>query len=193
MKNDEHILMCIMAESAAGKDRLVNELCNRNNLTQLISYTTRVRRSNEGDTHIFVDEETYQQMKDDNNIAAYTYINGNHYWSTINQLYESDFYVIDPRGIELLKALNLPKLHLITVYVNVPEDIRKERARLRGDDMNVYRNRCLSEREQFRDMKKNMNVDYVVPNVDFAKSYSVLKWIATVEGVWKNHQEDKTE
>lgn len=188
--NKEHVLMCVMAESAAGKDRLVNELCNRNNLTQLISYTTRVKRTNEGDTHIFVDEETYQQMKDDNNIAAYTYINGNHYWSTINQLYESDFYVIDPRGIESLKALNFPNLHLVTVYINVPEDVRKERAKLRGDDMNVYRNRCLSEREQFRDMKKNMNVDYVVPNVDFAKSYSVLKWIATVEGVWKNHQED---
>ena len=188
--NKEHVLMCVMAESAAGKDRLVNELCNRNNLTQLISYTTRVKRTNEGDTHIFVDEETYQQMKDDNNIAAYTYINGNHYWSTINQLYESDFYVIDPRGIESLKALNFSNLHLVTVYINVPEDVRKERAKLRGDDMNVYRNRCLSEREQFRDMKKNMNVDYVVPNVDFAKSYSVLKWIATVEGVWKNHQED---
>ena len=188
--NKEHVLMCVMAESAAGKDRLVNELCNRNHLTQLISYTTRARRANEDDTHIFVDEETYQQMKDDNNIAAYTYINGNHYWSTINQLYESDFYVIDPRGIESLKALNFPNLHLVTVYVNVPEDVRKERAKLRGDDMNVYRNRCLSEREQFRDMKKNMNVDYVVPNVDFAKSYSVLKWIATVEGVWKNHQED---
>lgn len=188
--NKEHVLMCVMAESAAGKDRLVNELCNRNNLTQLISYTTRARRANEDDTHIFVDEETYQQMKDDNNIAAYTYINGNHYWSTINQLYESDFYVIDPRGVESLKALNFPNLHLVTVYINVPEDVRKERAKLRGDDMNVYRNRCLSEREQFRDMKKNMNVDYVVPNVDFAKSYSVLKWIATVEGVWKNHQED---
>ena len=191
--NKEHVLMCVMAESAAGKDKLVNELCNRNNLTQLISYTTRARRANEDDTHIFVDEETYQQMKDDNNIAAYTYINGNHYWSTINQLYESDFYVIDPRGVESLKALNLPNLHLVTIYVNVPEDVRKERAKLRGDDMNVYRNRCLSEREQFRDMKKNMNVDYVVPNIDFAKSYSVLKWIATVEGVWKNHQEDKTE
>lgn len=188
--NKEHVLMCVMAESAAGKDKLVNELCNRNHLTQLISYTTRARRANEDDTHIFVDEETYQQMKDDNNIAAYTYINGNHYWSTINQLYESDFYVIDPRGIESLKALNFPNLHLVTVYINVPEDVRKERAKLRGDDMNVYRNRCLSEREQFRDMKKNMNVDYVVPNVDFAKSYSVLKWIATVEGVWKNHQED---
>ena len=188
--NKGHVLMCVMAESAAGKDKLVNELCNRNHLTQLISYTTRARRTNEDDTHIFVDEETYQQMKDDNNIAAYTYINGNHYWSTINQLYESDFYVIDPRGVESLKALNLPNLHLVTVYINVPEDVRKERAKLRGDDMNVYRNRCLSEREQFRDMKKNMNVDYVVPNVDFAKSYSVLKWIATVEGVWKNHQED---
>ena len=72
--NKEHVLMCVMAESAAGKDRLVNELCNRNHLIQLISYTTRARRANEDDTHIFVDEETYQQMKDDNNITAYTYV-----------------------------------------------------------------------------------------------------------------------
>lgn len=193
MKNDEHILMCIMAESAAGKDRLVNELCKKNNWNQLISYTTRPQRPNEGATHIFVDENMYRQMRQDNEIAAYTCINGNHYWSTVDLLYDSDFYVVDPSGLETLKALNLPNLHLVSVYINVPEEIRKERAMSRGDNINTYRSRCLSEREQFRDMKKNMNVDYVVPNVDFAKSYSVLKWIATVEGVWKNHQEDKTE
>ena len=193
MFDKEHVLICVMAESAAGKDRLVSEICNRNNYTQLISYTTRPRRVNEGDTHIFVDEDSYQHMKANNDIAAYTYINGNHYWSTVDQLYQCDFYVIDPLGVESLKALNLPNLRIVTVYINVPEEIRKERAKLRGDDMIVYRSRCISEREQFRNMKKNMDVEWVISNVDFAEAYSMLKWLANVKGVWKNHMEDSTE
>lgn len=193
MMQNEHVLMCIMSESSAGKDTLVNELCKRNGLTQLISYTTRTQRKNEGATHIFVDTDIYTSMKESNEIAAYTYINNNHYWSTIDQLYDSDFYVIDPAGVASLKVLNLPNIRIVTVYINVPEDIRKERALVRGDDINTYRSRCLSERQQFRDMKKNMDVDYVVPNIDLSKSYSVLKWICDVEGVWKNHMDETKE
>lgn len=190
---NEHVLMCIMGESACGKDTLVNELCKRNGWTQLISYTTRPQRKNEGATHIFVDTDIYMAMKENNEIAAYTYINNNHYWSTIDQLYDSDFYIIDPSGIASLKALNLPNLRIVTVYINVPEDVRKERAMKRGDDVVTYKARCFSERNQFREMKKNMDVDYVIPNINFAKAFSVLKWIATVEGVWKNHEEDSFE
>lgn len=185
---NEHVLFCVMAESAAGKDRLVSELCERNNWNQLISYATRPKRQNEGETHIFVDTDVYQAMRDDNNIAAYTYIDGNHYWSTIDQLYESDFYIIDPVGIQSLKELDLPNLRIVTVYINVPEEIRKERVKARGDNPAIYRSRCLSERQQFRDMKKNMEVDYVIPNIDFAKAYSVLKWIADVEGIFLQHE-----
>ena len=55
----KHTLLCIMGESACGKDTLVNQLCERNNYSKLISYTTRPHRDNEGNTHIFVDEDTY--------------------------------------------------------------------------------------------------------------------------------------
>ena len=190
--NKEHVLLCVMAESAAGKDTLVNKLCEKTNYRQLISYTTRPRRVNEGDTHIFVAEEDYQEMLKANQVAAYTEINGYKYWSTIDQLYLMDIYVIDPFGIETLKKLNLPNLKIVTIYINVPEEVRKERAIARGDDINTYRSRSLSERQQFRDMKKDMDVDYVIPNIDSAKAYSVLKWISTVEGLWKNHTEDTT-
>ena len=189
MEQQEHVLMCIMGESSSGKDSLVTELCTRNGWSQVCSYTTRERRVNEGETHRFVDEDFFNQLKFSNQIAAYTYINGNHYWSTIDQLSESDFYIIDPIGGQSLKALHLPNLRIVTVYINVPEDIRKQRAMNRGDDMNVYRNRCMSERSQFRDMKKNMDVDYVVSNIDFAEAYSILKWIADVKGIWKNKKE----
>lgn len=186
MDNKEHVLMCIMGESSSGKDILVNHLCKTSNFTQLISYTTRPQRKNEGATHIFVDEDIYNSMKENNEIAAYTNINNNHYWSIVEQLYDSDFYVIDPIGVGSLKNLNLPNLRIVTVYINVPEDIRKERAMKRGDDINTYKARCFSERNQFREMKKNMNVDYVVPNISFAKAYSCLRHIADIEGVWKN-------
>lgn len=192
MLNKEHILLCVMAESSAGKDTLVNKLCERTGYRQLISYSTRPRRTNEGDTHIFVTEEDYQQMLEAGQVAAYTEINGYRYWSTIDQLYVTDIYVIDTLGVEVLKSLNLPNLRIVTVYINVPEEIRKQRAKSRGDDMNVYRSRSLSERQQFRDMKKNMAVDYVIPNTDLAKSVSVLKWICSVEGLFMN-KEDTTE
>lgn len=192
MNNREHILLCIMAESAAGKDRLTNQLCDREGFSQLISYTTRARRINEGDTHVFVSEDEYNQMLEDGQIAAYTFINNSHYWCTIEQLYSADVYVIDPIGVQTLKALNLPDLHIVTIYLNVPEEVRKDRAMTRGDDIGVYRGRCLSERQQFRNMKKNMDVDYVIPNIDFAKAYSCLKYIANIEGLWKNHMEDRT-
>ena len=188
--SDEHVLICVLGESSCGKDTLVNQICKTSNLTQLISYTTRPQRKNEGATHIFVDEDIYNSMKENNEIAAYTNINNNRYWSTIEQLYDSDFYIIDPIGVDSLKNLNLPNLRVVTVYINVPEDVRKERAIKRGDDVVTYKSRCFSERNQFREMKKNMDVDYVVPNIDFAKAFSALKWIVTVEGVWKNHEEE---
>ena len=77
------------------------------------------------------------------------------------------------------------------MYINVPESIRKERAMKRGDKLDVYRKRCLSEREQFRQMKKDIDVDYVVSNLEFSKAFSILKWIATAEGLFMN-KEDNT-
>lgn len=186
----EHVLLCVMAESSAGKDTLVNKLCEKTNYRQLISYTTRPRRVNEGDTHIFVTDDDYQEMLKEGQVAAYTEINGYKYWSTIDQLYLMDIYVIDPFGVKTLKQLNLPNLKIVTVYINVPEEIRRQRAKSRGDDMNIYRSRSLSERHQFREMKKNMEVDYVIPNIEWAKSVSVLKWICNVEGLFKNKEEE---
>jgi guanylate kinase len=107
-------------------------------------------------------------------------------------LYQNSYYIIDPIGVRVLKSLDLPDIRFVTIYINVPESLRRERAMKRGDRPDVYRKRCLSEREQFRQMKKDMDVDYVVSNVDFAKAYSIVKWITTAEGLFMN-MEDTTE
>ncbi len=193
MENKEHILICLMGKTASGKDTLANKLCERTGLRQIISYTTRERRTNEGDTHIFISDEEYQALEDSGQIAAFTQIGPYKYCCTINQLYENDIYVIDPIGVQHLRELNLPNLRLVTVYVNTPDDIRKERAlNKRGDDRLTFMKRDMAEKDQFRVMLKNADFDYAVSNIEWPKAYSVLRWIGTVEGVYK-HQEDTTE
>ena len=194
MENKEHVLLCILGRTASGKDSLTNKLCERTGLKAVISYTTRPRRENEGDTHIFTTKETYEQMQADGNVAAYTEIAGNLYWTTVDQLYSNDAYIIDYDGLKTLKALNLPNLRLVSVFINTPDEVREERAlNLRKDDKAKFRVRNFSEAGQFREMLKNADFDYAVSNVDFAKAYSCLRWISQVEGAWKNNTEDTTE
>lgn len=194
MDNKEHVLLCVMGKTASGKDTLANKLCERMGLKQIISYTTRDRRVNEGDTHIFISDDEYNALESAGSIAAFTQIGPYKYCCTIEQLYNNDVYVIDPVGVENLRNLNLPNLRLVTVFVNTPDHIREQRAlNSRGDDKTKFRTREFAEREQFRNMLKEANFDYAVSNIDLAKAYSCLRWIATVEGCWKNNEEDTTE
>ena len=194
MQNKEHTLLLIIGRTASGKDTLVNKLSERTGLKQLISYTTRDRRQNEGDTHKFVSETDYQKMLTNNEVAVDSNIAGSYYWSIIPQLYKADVYIVDYVGYKKLKALNLPDLRLVSVYINVPDDIRRERAlNHRKDDRLVFMKRDLDERPQFREMLKNADFDYAISNIDASKAYSVLRWISTVEGAWKNHLEEEAE
>jgi guanylate kinase len=188
MDNKEHVLLCVMGRTSCGKDTLVNKLCERTGLTAINSYTTRPRRNNEGDTHIFSTKEEYEQMQAEGNVAAYTEIAGNYYWTTIEQLYEHSIYIIDPRGVETLRQLNLQNLRIVTIFINTPDDVRKDRAiNRRGDDRLTFMKRDMSEREQFRVMLRNADFDYAISNIDMSKAYSVLRWISQIEGAWKNN------
>ena len=69
--NKEHTLLLVLGRTASGKDSLVNKLCERTNLKSVTSYTTRPRRTNEGDTHIFTTEDVYEQMQLEGRVAAF--------------------------------------------------------------------------------------------------------------------------
>ena len=189
MNNNEHVLLCLLGKTGSGKDLLANKLHERAGLKQLISYTTRERRVDEGDTHIFISDEEYQALEDSGQIAAFTQIGQYKYCCTIKQLYENDLYIIDYRGIQHLRGLNLPNLRWVTVVINVPDDMREQRSlEQRKDDKAKFRARSFAEREQFREMLKNADFDYSVNNIEWPKAYSCLRWIATVEGVFKNEE-----
>ena len=177
----KHKLFCIMGETASGKDTLTKKLCEDTGIKAIVSYTTRPRRTNEGDTHIFVDDSVYEQMKD--NLAAYTEINGFRYWTTIEQIYDNDIYIIDPNGLETLENLGLEDIDICSIYINVPIEVRLERALYRGDSVEDFFSRNKSEMRQFIQMKAAGGFDYAISNLNEDKAYAVLKYIVEVETV----------
>ena len=186
----EHVVILLVGRTGSGKTSLIKKLCEKTGLRQLVSHTTRPpRKDSKNDDHIFVDVDTYLQAKVNDEIAAETEIAGNYYYATKEQLYNADLYTIDPAGRSGLLAMNLPNIRFVTVYISCPNEERERRALRRGDDKHVYRVRDYSEKQQFKHFVLNEQWDYSICNQDFAKAYSCLRWIAQIEGCWKNDKE----
>lgn len=190
MKNNEHVIILVVGKTGSGKSSLIKKLCERTGLKELCSYTTRAKRSDTDNDHVFVSVEDYLRAKENGEVAIDGEIAGNYYYSTIEQLYEADLYTINPEALNRLLAMELPNIRFIVVYIACPDKIREERAIKRGDDKHRFRVRDFSERQEFRKFVSEEKWDYAISNLDFPKSYSVLRWISTVEGVWQNNEEE---
>ena len=185
----EHIVILLVGKTSSGKSSLIKKICDRKGYTQLTSYTTRPKRSQQDTDHIFVDVEQYLRDKESGDIIAETEIAGNYYYATRNQIYEADFYTVDPIGRDVLLSMDLPGIRFVTVYITCPDNLREERALKRGDNKHTYRVRNYSERQQFRRFVTDEQWNYAINNLDFAKSYSVLNWICDIEKLWANKEE----
>lgn len=186
--SNEHVVILLVGKTNSGKSSLAKKLCERSNLVALQSYTTRERRSETDSDHTFVNVEEYIRAKENGEIAVDAEIAGNYYYSTVEQLYDSDIYTINPDALDRLLVLDLPNIRFVTVYISCPDKIREERAMKRGDDKHKFRIRSHSERQEFRKFVSDEKWDYAINNLDLAKSYSVLRWISQVEGLWKNNK-----
>lgn len=190
MKNNEHVVILVVGKTGSGKSSLIKRLCERTGLKELCSYTTRPKRSEVDADHVFVSIEEYLRAKESGEIAIDGEIAGNYYFSTIEQLYNADLYTINPEALNRLLAMELPNIRFVVVYISCPDKIREERIMARGDDKHKYRVREFSERQEFRKFVTEEKWDYAINNLDFPKSYSMLRWISTIEGAWQNNKEE---
>lgn len=125
------MITLIIGRSAAGKDTLA-QLVNENSpLCAVKSYTTRPPRTENEDSHHFVDEDFYQTIKDE--VVAHTTINGYRYFATRYCVANAGLYVIDPEGAyELMENMNDTAFQVI--YVSADPDERRCHAILRADN-----------------------------------------------------------
>lgn len=140
-----------IGRTASGKSSIAKAVCVKMGLTQVISYTTRPMRKSEknGSDHIFISED--EVYKYENDIAAYTEINGYKYFTTFEQIESSDVYVIDPIGVDNLKIKCGDKYDFVEIYIRTPQKLAETRARMRGDKLKDFKERWVSENKQFTD------------------------------------------
>ena len=161
-KMDKKIIpkILLVVESGSGKNTIQDYLSSLYGYVPLLSYTTRPKRFPEENTHTFITEDEYHRYKKENNIVAYTYYNGNHYFATEQQLKDSDVYIIDVEGIKYLKEhSNIP---FIVFYIKVPKSERIKRMRQRGDSEEQIEARIKFDEKSFK--KSKDLCDYVIEN-----------------------------
>ena len=73
MKNNRYVLL-IVGKSGSGKSALCNYMEKTYGLKQVKSYTTRLCRGLEDNTHTFVTDEEFDKLTD---MCAYTVFDGN--------------------------------------------------------------------------------------------------------------------
>ena len=143
------IKFLVLGRTGSGKTSIVRAVCERLGLKQVVSYTTRPMRESEKiwSDHIFIADNEVAQYEND--IAAYTEIDGNKYFVTYDIINDSDIYVIDPAGLDSLKIKCKNRYEFVEIYIRTPQKIAEQRAKLRGDKVKVFKQRWVSENPQF--------------------------------------------
>lgn len=168
-------LFLLVGESGCGKSTLA-DACEKEGFSVVQSYTTRKPRYEGERGHIFVSES---DMPNKDEMAAYTYFDGNHYWTTLEQLENSDIYIIDPAGVEFMKNVNLNSRKTCVIYIYAPEGVRKRRMKNRGDDDKSIEKRIKNDRIEFAHFLKTRNYDrsYVNVNMETGENRPVEKFV----------------
>lgn len=163
-------MILIAGRTCTGKDTLVRKL-HENGLTVLQSYTTRPKRYEEENTHIFITPEDSAKITDK---VATTVLNGYEYFATKSQLKNCDIYIIDPNGIKTLTS-NCPdeKFQLIYVSADFSESMKKAVKRSKNpEERKIFESRYASENDQFTAFEKEIeNSDTVYGNCKLIYHY----------------------
>lgn len=150
-------LICIVSRTNGGKDTLAKKIHNRLGIESVVSYTTRPMRHYEVDGvhHKFVTKEYMKWILENQTVIAYT-INdetGIEYCATIESLpNDKHVYIINPDGINWLKNnVSEEECKIYVVELWAPDEVLRQRAIERGDDIEVFEKRLSSETKEFLD------------------------------------------
>lgn len=162
----KHKLFCVVGRTSSGKTEITKAVASELSMKVVKSYATRPMRESEtieNSDHIFIKTEEVEHYRDD--MAAYTKIGDAEYFTTVSQLMDSDFYVIDPQGIYFLKEkMKDTDIKIVVVYISRPTDLRRESFRARGETAEKFRQRNNDEDAQFTQFEKEDYIDYRILN-----------------------------
>lgn len=187
MSSKQARLFVIAAPSGAGKTTLVKSMLDRNpGLEFSVSYTTREQRNTEvdGRDYFFVDEATFQELKNEGELLESALVFGNHYGTGRKQVechLDAGKHVIleiDWQGARQVRE-SMPECASIFI---LPPDAAELERRLRDrrtDSEEVIARRLGEARD---DMTHWDEFDYVIINDDLDTAVKELEAIVAGRG-----------
>ena len=164
--------------SGCGKNTIMNELMQiRRDLKVLefASGTTRPPRESDKDnnTYVFMSKEEFEKGISEGKFYEYENVHGNYYGTFIDRLEsvvgsQFDFMKdIDVNGNANLKRFYSGKCKMISIFIDVPDNLLRERLLKRGESEESV-NKRLSRGEYERSRKADY--DLIVENIDLEKT-----------------------
>lgn len=157
------MLYVLLGNTCSGKTTLQKELVRLTGIKPLVTYTNRPMRDNEveGKDYFFISTKEIESPVYVNKRYFYTihdvkpYIYGIHYDDLKDE--EDKIAILDPSGVYNLRNL-IGEENLKTLYLDIPEKIIKERAKLRGDEEAEIERRLEDDRPGFESIKEDCDV-----------------------------------
>lgn len=138
-------LLIVVGASGSGKTSLFPET--------IVTHTTRPARVGEVDGESYHFEDGFVSGSD---VVGHGYYNGNHYWTTVEELNDGGVIIVEPSGVEeIVNAVSIP---VVIVVVSAPEHIRLARMLERGDEPASAESRIATDREVFAGVEDLANV-----------------------------------
>jgi len=189
------LLFVVTGPSGAGKTTLIEQLLEEHSeLHFSVSFTTRPPRKNEvdGKDYCFVDEKTFFQMVQSNDLLEYAEVHGYYYGTSKeyvdSQLSKSNILLdIDVQG-----ALNVKRaLPDSAVCFVAPPNYEEMKKRLVNRATESERDLKKRLDDAVDELKKIEHFDYLIVNTEKDRASSELLAVYTAEKLRVNRQYDK--
>lgn len=190
-------IFCIMGYTAAGKDTISNEIVNRiNKLKFLVSHTTRPMRKQEkeGKEYYFINNKEFFKMKECNEFVEtrvyHTKVEKNgeivddtwYYGLSTREVESCEYglFIVDADGFNEIRERYGSSI-VIPIYINVKDEILRERAKQRGDLAEEFERRLTDDKIKFRSFRTKVLYKNIFNNEDINKAIDEVETFIRVE------------
>jgi guanylate kinase len=148
----------IIGKGGSGKDYLRKKLV-QDGFRYCVSHTSRPIREGEidGDDYYFVSEEYFYLVPFYEEVVFNTW----HYGTSIEEFNNSNLFIMTPSGLSKMSPSDRKQSYVI--YIDIDEDIRKERLSGRRDADDVERRLRADE----MDFENFYDFDHIITNPNF--------------------------
>lgn len=158
-------MIVIIGKTASGKTTIVDVLCKKYGMSDVVTYTTRPKRRGEkqGKTYHFISEEDFKNKVDDGFFAEWKTYNTEfgdwYYGSSLEDLENADddtVIILTPDGYrDVVRRLqNKPK----SIYIYANNATIKERLKKRGDNKEEAQRRVEHDNADFKGVENEVDV-----------------------------------